>query len=63
VLGEVVKTGRKSVSIHGFTGTARWHDKLTKISYQNISSFQAGNNYAKTYERYFERNALTRPSS
>ena len=63
ILGEVVKTGNRSVTIHGFTGIARWHEKPTKASYKNITSFQAGNNYAETYDRYFERNALTRPSS
>jgi len=55
ILGEVVKIGSKSVTLHGFTGIARWHKKHTKIGYKNISSFQVGNNYAKTYERYFEK--------
>lgn len=63
ILGEVVKIGNKSVTLHGFTGICRWHEKPTKMSFKNISSLQVGNNYAETYERYFERNALTRPSS
>ncbi len=60
ILGEVVIIGNNSVTLHGFTGIARWHKKPTKICFKKISSFQARNNYAETYERYFERNALTR---
>jgi hypothetical protein len=63
ILGEVVKIGKKSVTLHGFTGPATWFEKPVKLKFKDISSFQAGNNYAKTYERYFERNALTRPSN
>ncbi len=63
ILGEVVKIGNKSVTLHGFTGTSKWFERPTKLKFNDISSFQVGNNYAKTYERYFERNALTRPSS
>ena len=61
-LGEILKIGVESVSILGFNGTANWDDDISEIYYENISCVQIGNNYANIYERYFERNAIPKPS-
>lgn len=61
-LGEVREIGAESVSILGFSGAANWDDEASEIYYEDISSVQTGNNYANVYEKYFERNALTKPS-
>jgi len=61
-LGEVRDIGIESVSILGFSGAANWDDETSEIYYEDISCVQTGNNYANVYERYFERNALTKPS-
>ena len=63
LLGEIQDIKNNSVSILGFTGAANWHKEPTEINYEDISSFQAGNNYSKMYKRYFERNALTSGST
>jgi len=54
MIGKITKLGRKKVSVQEFTCTGTWNEKVSKMSYKNISSFRAGNNYAKVYERYFE---------
>ncbi len=61
-LGEIREIGAESVSILGFSGAANWDDEVSEIYYEDISCVQLGNNYANVYERYFERNALTKPS-
>ena len=61
-LGEVLNVGDETVSIIGFSGAANWDDEPSEIAYEDISCVQSGNNYTKVYERYFERNASTKPS-
>ena len=61
-LGEIHAAETESVSIIGFSGAANWDDEVSVIYYEDISCVQLGNNYVNVYERYFERNALTRPS-
>ena len=56
MIGKITKLGRKKVFVHEFTCTGTWNEKVSKMSYKNISFFRAGNNYAKVYERYFEEN-------
>ena len=63
LLGKIQDIKNDSVSILGFTGAASWHEEPTEISYEDISSFQAGNNYLMMYKKYFERNALTSGST
>lgn len=43
------------VSIRGFSGAANWDDELSEISYEDISSLQAGNKYVQVYERHFSK--------
>ncbi len=54
-LGEISKIAKDGVSIRGFSGAANWDDELSEISFKDISSLQAGNNYAQVYERYFSK--------
>lgn len=61
-LGEINAIEKESVSIIGFNGAANWDDELSVIYYEDISCVQLGNNYVNVYERYFDRNALTKPS-
>jgi len=56
MLGRLKKMGRKKVSVHEFTCTGTWKKEVSKMSYKNISSFRAGNNYPKVYENYFKQN-------
>lgn len=60
-LGEIRNMGEESLSIAGFSGAANWDDEVSEVYYEDISCVQIGNNYANVYERYFERNALTKP--
>ncbi|GAB4185494.1 MAG: hypothetical protein Tsb002_09220 [Wenzhouxiangellaceae bacterium] len=59
VLGELRHIGSDSVKLLGFSGAANWDDEVTEVYYEDISCMQLGNNYARAYERYFERNGLT----
>ncbi|MDF7809561.1 hypothetical protein P4E94_19140 [Pontiellaceae bacterium B12219] len=61
MLGALKKIGNESVSILEFTGTARWQTELSQMCFENISSFQVGNNYSNIYRRYFERNSIAPP--
>ncbi len=56
MIGKMTKLGHKKVSVHEFLCTGTWKEQVSKISYKNISSLRAENNYAKVYERYFEEN-------
>lgn len=57
LLGELREIGEQSVSVLGFNGMAGWDEEASQMYYEDISYFQVGNNYAKVYKRYFERNA------
>jgi len=56
MIGKMTKLGRKKISVHEFLCTGTWKEEVSKISYKNISSLRAGNNYPKVYENYFKQN-------
>lgn len=57
-LGEIRDIREDSVSILCFSGAANWDDEVSVIYYKDISCVQSGSNYAKVYERCFERNSI-----
>ena len=56
MIGKMTKLGRKKVSVHEFLCTGIWKEEVSKMSYKNITSLRAGNNYPKVYENYFKQN-------
>lgn len=58
ILGKITKLGRKKVSVHEFACTGTWKNEVSKMSYKNITSFRAGNNYPKVYENYFKQSLI-----
>lgn len=56
LIGKIQDIGDSSVSVLCFDGEANWDDELTEMNFDDISAFQAGDNYSLTYQNYFQRN-------
>jgi hypothetical protein len=57
VIGRVMDAAPNEVRFECFSGAANWDKKPVKLSYKDITSCQAGSNYANVYQRHFERKA------
>lgn len=54
-IGRILEVGEEQVSLKYFTGAGNWEEDPVQFNYSDITSCQAGTNYANVYQRYFER--------
>ena len=57
-LGKVVRVDGRAVAVQTFDGCGKWAADPLVLQCDEITSCQVNTNYARAYERYFERSAL-----
>lgn len=51
-IGNLVRVGKKSLSIHHFDATGRWDEMPSLLSYEGITRVTFGSEYINTFARY-----------
>lgn len=54
MIGKLVTLNSQSVTMHEFTGSARWLDDYTEIDFADITCFRVDDHYGNAYLQYFE---------
>ncbi|MBS9777722.1 MAG: hypothetical protein KGV50_03055 [Gammaproteobacteria bacterium] len=55
-LGTIVEICEDKVIMQTCGGTGQWHDSITEIQYDDISSVQLGSRYSGVYEKFMMEN-------